>query len=584
MLAKLSVDQAIIKAKSYAKKGKVLESQKLYQSVLLAFPKNKRAQEGLTALKKTKSNFGNQNPPQEVVSQLVNLYNQGHFSAVVEQAQVLTEQYPNAFVVWNILGVSTSQIGMLDEAIKAYKQAIKLKPDYVDAFNNMGNALKAQGNLGEAIEVYKNVISLKPDYADAYINMGLILHDQGKLDQAIEANIKAISLKPDYAEAYSNMGNVQKDQGKLGQAISAYKKALTFKSNYAEAYSNMGNAFQDQGKSEEAIKSYKQAIKLKPNYAEAHQNLSLTLLQIGMIREGLDEYEWRWKTNKGLLRQRYFSQPLWDGIKSLKDKRILVWCEQGIGDTMNWSSCLSLLTSRAKHCILECQEKLVPLLTRSFPNIEVKAEDRSLDSERDDFDFHLPMGSLYKHFFEEITQNTKADAYLIPDPIRVKFWKKRLNSIGKGPYIGFSWKSSVESSYRLQHYPPISEWSPVLTIPDVTFINLQYKNFTDDLAKIQNELGVKVHNFDDLDQFGNVDEVAALTAALDMVLSTKVTPPMISAGVGTSTKIANWRQSNYNNILNNPATLSFEMVHRDTWETWDNVFNSIAEDILDNSL
>ena len=584
MLAKLSVDQAIIKAKSYAKKGKVLESQKLYQSVLLAFPKNKRAQEGLTALKKTKSNFGNQNPPQEVVSQLVNLYNQGHFSAVVEQAQVLTEQYPNAFVVWNILGVSTSQIGMLDEAIKAYKQAIKLKPDYVDAFNNMGNALKAQGNLGEAIEVYKNVISLKPDYADAYINMGLILHDQGKLDQAIEANIKAISLKPDYAEAYSNMGNVQKDQGKLGQAISAYKKALTFKSNYAEAYSNMGNAFQDQGKSEEAIKSYKQAIKLKPNYAEAHQNLSLTLLQSGRLKEGLDEYEWRWKTNKGLLRQRYFSQPLWDGIKSLKDKRILVWCEQGIGDTMNWSSCLSLLTSRAKHCILECQEKLVPLLTRSFPNIEVKAEDRSLDSERDDFDFHLPMGSLYKHFFEEITQNTKADAYLIPDPIRVKFWKKRLNSIGKGPYIGFSWKSSVESSYRLQHYPPISEWSPVLTIPDVTFINLQYKNFTDDLAKIQNELGVKVHNFDDLDQYGNVDEVAALCSALDMVVSTKVTPPFISSGVGTSTKIANWRQSSANTILTNPVTLSFEMFHRDTSETWDNVFNSIAEDILDNSL
>ena len=128
---------------------------------------------------------------------------------------------------------------------------------------------------------------------------------------------------------------------------------------------------------------------------------------------------------------------------------------------MNWSSCLPLLASQAKCCILECQEKLVPLLTRSFPNVAVKAEDRSLDSKRDDFDFHLPMGSLYKHFIEEITQNAKGDAYLVPDPNRVKFWKERLNSVGKGPYIGICWKSSIVSPSRLQYYPPISEWSPV---------------------------------------------------------------------------------------------------------------------------
>ena len=110
------------------------------------------------------------------------------------------------------------------------------------------------------------------------------------------------------------------------------------------------------------------------------------------------------------------------------EKESLIWSEQGVGDTMNWSSCLSLVASQAKHCILECQEKLVPLLERSFPNVEVRAVNNSLDLKRDDFDFHLPMGSLYKHFIHEIEQNTKIDAYLIPDPVRVNFWKKRLNS------------------------------------------------------------------------------------------------------------------------------------------------------------
>jgi hypothetical protein len=62
------------------------------------------------------------------------------------------------------------------------------------------------------------------------------------------------------------------------------------------------------------------------------------------------------------------------------------------------------LYHKADHCILECQEKLVPLLTRTFPNFEIKAEDRRQDAQRDDFDFHLPMGSLYKHFIPEISE------------------------------------------------------------------------------------------------------------------------------------------------------------------------------------
>ena len=227
-----------------------------------------------------------------------------------------------------------------------------------------------------------------------------------------------------------------------------------------------------------------------------------------------------------LSNERNFIQPMWDGSQSLKDKRILLWCEQGIGDTLNWSSCLSLLASQAKHCILECQNKLVPLLQRSFPNVEVKSEDRSLDMYRDDFDYHLPMGSLYRHFLSEITQNTKPKAYLVPDPDRVNYWRERLNSLGKGPYVGIGWKSTDMSPGRLPNYHPFLEWSPVLKIPDVTFINLQYKDFEDDLAKVKDELGVTVHNFDDLDQFNNVDDTTALCAALDMVYTNHGTVPL----------------------------------------------------------
>ena len=613
MLTKLSVDEALMKAKFHAKKGEFVEAQKLYEGILIKFSHNKRAQQGLADLNNIKQKNVTNNPPQEVIDQLINLYKQNQLEVVVKIAQALTKQYPETFMLWNILGTSAAQIDMPDQAIIALKKVISLKPDYADvyvnlavvlkqqkkldeaieacnkavllkpdntnAYYNMGNVLKDQGKLDEAVEAYNKAISLNPDHALAYNNMGNTLHEQGKLDEAIEAYNKAVLSNPNYSEAYSNMGNSLKDQGKLDEAVEAYNKAISLNPDHALAYNNMGNALKDQGKIEASIEAYNKSISLNPDYPETHKNLGLALLQTSRIKEGLEEYEWRWQTEKLLPFQRYFSKPMWDGKANLKDKTILLWCEQGIGDTMNWSSCLPCLTSRAKHVILECQKKLVPLLSRSFPNVEVKVQDRSLDTDRDDFDLHLPMGSLYKHFIDEIIENDKVDAYLVPVPARVKFWRRRLKSLGKAPYIGVCWKSSVVSAYRLQHYPPISDWSAVLKTPDVTFINLQYTDYADDIVKVKDEFGVTIHNFDDLDQYDDIDDVAALCAALDMVVSTKVTPPMISAGVGTATMVANWRQSNFNNILNNPLSKSFKMIHRDTSEPWDKVFKLIEEHI-----
>ena len=546
MSANLSVEQSLMKAKSYSKRGDLAEAQKLYETILQNFSNNIRAQQGLASLKKYKQNNIIQNPPQGSVSQLVNLYNQGQMEAVIQLAETLTAQYPSAYVVWNILGASREQIGMFEESIYAYKKSILLKPDFADAHFNMGVALKNHGNFDEALEAFNKSISLKPYFAEAYCNKGGTLYDLGKYEEATESYKRSISLKPDYAEAYFNMGLALHYQDKFQEAIQAYNKTLS----------------------------------LKPDYAEAHHNLSFTLLKSGRLKEGLNLMEWRWKNPEFLSKERSFIQPMWDGSQSLKDKRILLWSEQGIGDTLNWSSCLSLLDSQAKHCILECQNKLVPLLQRSFPNVEVKYEDRSLDMYRDDFDYHLPMGSLYRHFLSEITQNTKPKAYLVPDPDRVNYWRERLNSMGKGPYVGIAWKSTDMSPRRLPNYAPILEWSPVLKIPDVTFINLQYKDFADDLAKVKDELGVTVHNFDELDQFNNVDDTTALCAALDMLVSNHGTAPLISGAVGTPTKLANWKQSSWNTILNNPVGPLIDIYTRNTWETWDNVFRLIKEDIF----
>ena len=289
-MAKLSVDKAFLKAKSHTKKGEFEEAQKLYQTVLQAFPKNKRAQKGLAALNKPNQLTVTQGPPQDTINQLLNLYNQGELKAAVEQAQALTEQYPDAFIIWNILGGVNNGLGRVQAASEAFKKVTELNPAYADGFNNLGVVLKDQGKLEEALASFTKALAIKPDHVDAYNNMGNALQDQGKLEEAIASYNKALSLKPDYANAYNNMGNALKDQGKLEEAIASYNKALSINPDYANAYNNMGNALKEQGKLDEAITSYEKALSLKPDHAEAYNNMGLALQDQGKLDEAIASF------------------------------------------------------------------------------------------------------------------------------------------------------------------------------------------------------------------------------------------------------------------------------------------------------
>jgi tetratricopeptide (TPR) repeat protein len=241
-LAKLSVEQALAKAKSHIKRGEVAEAQTLYATILQAFPNNKKAQHGLAALGRGQRSVTEKVPPQLVIDQLINLYNRGKLDVVIENAQNLTAQYPDSAALWNLMGASAAQIGQLGQAVLAFKRVLAIKPDSAEAYNNMGNALKEQDELEEAIKSYINALAIKPDYAEAYNNMGVVLQEQGKLEEALNFYIRSLAIKPDYAEAYNNMGNALKEQGKLEESLDSYVTALAIKPDYAEAYNNMGVA------------------------------------------------------------------------------------------------------------------------------------------------------------------------------------------------------------------------------------------------------------------------------------------------------------------------------------------------------
>lgn len=172
------------------------------------------------------------------VKGLIELYNQRKFQKVLENVTLLLNEFPNSAILYNIYATTNKSLGKLDIAVRAYKNALLLKPDYLDVYNNMGNALKEQGKLNDAIAAYNNAIKINPDYADAYNNLGTTLLDKGNLKEAIKAYKKSIDLNPNFPMTYNNMGFALQKQGKPEKAILAYKEALRIKPDYAEAYAN----------------------------------------------------------------------------------------------------------------------------------------------------------------------------------------------------------------------------------------------------------------------------------------------------------------------------------------------------------
>ena len=263
--------------------------------------------------------------PKEVVNALVTLYHQGKYDDVLSRSSQLIKEYPQTFVLHNIigaisfekghkeiaiehfrkviklrphhphaynnLGATLIDIGEYQEAKSNLKKAIELQPDYAEAYNNLGNAYKEMEEYNEAILVYEKAIELNPQYYEAYNNLGAVLGKNEQYDEAIEAYNKTILLKPDFAEAYNNMGIALKEQGKLEEAIEKYKKALSLKPDHAESYINIGVVLQGQGKFQEAIEAYNKALLLKPDFAEAYNNIGNVFKDQGKLGDAIKSYK-----------------------------------------------------------------------------------------------------------------------------------------------------------------------------------------------------------------------------------------------------------------------------------------------------
>jgi protein O-GlcNAc transferase len=293
----LTSEQRLSQAKQALKKGNVsVAEQQLYKAILQDHPHHSVANKGLRKLQEGLPRdqpmpHDTANPAKDQIQALIDLYYTGQMIKVEQACQTLLQTYPQALPAINLLGAALQAQGKSQEALASYDQAIKLKPNYAEAYSNRGVVLKELGQLAEAIASYDQAIKLKPDDVGAYYNRGNALKGLGQLAEAIASYDQALKLKPDYAEAYSNRGNALKELGQLAEAMGSYDQALKLKPDLAEAYSSRGDALQELGLLAEAMASYDQALKLKPDVAEAYSNRGTVLQELGQLAEAMASYD-----------------------------------------------------------------------------------------------------------------------------------------------------------------------------------------------------------------------------------------------------------------------------------------------------
>ena len=215
---------------------------------------------------------------------------QGHLDVAIESYRKVLALKPDHVNALNNLGNAFQAQGNFTMAVENYRKALGFMPNYPVAHYNLGNALQAQGMLDEAIRSYQAAVSLKPDYVDAHINLGGAFLAQGKLLAAIDSYHKVLSLKPDFAEIHSNLGNVFMEHGDWDAAAQSYHKATSLKPDYVGAHYNLAGALQAQGKLDEAVESLRKALALSPDYADAHNNLGSLLRELGQPEAAAESF------------------------------------------------------------------------------------------------------------------------------------------------------------------------------------------------------------------------------------------------------------------------------------------------------
>ncbi|WP_049976006.1 tetratricopeptide repeat protein [Azospirillum sp. B506] len=420
-------------------------------------------------------------------------------------------------------------------AASSFRAALVLQPDSAAALTNLGNALDALGQGEAALRLHRLAITTDPDLAEAQDNLGVAFARLGRWNEAERAHIQALRRAPALEAAWLNLSVALRRLGRLEAAERAGRCALMLAPAMADGMANRGRLLRELGDEPAAGLWCGRALTVEPGHAAAAFNGGVLALATGRLGQGWDGYERRFDTRDMQAASRRPGVPLWDG-GSLAGRRLLVWREQGIGDELMFAQRLPELIAAVSHAgghvVLESDPRFVPLFARSFPQATVRPAPSLADEPSPDIDRHVPIGSLPRRLGASLSAFATVEPVLRADPAAVEVWRRRLAGLGEGLRVGIAWRSSQLDPDRMPDYTRIEDWRPMLTLPGLIPINLQYGDCAAELAAARDAFGRAPQVFADLDLRNDLDGTAALMAALDLVVAPAISTGELAAALG----------------------------------------------------
>lgn len=508
-------------------------------------------------------------------------YQQGRLDIAGQILQDLLKSRPRNFDALHLLGIVLLKRGQYDQALVHLQKGLKCNLSSPDIHNTLGEVYRLSNRLDQAAHHYRLALKLRPEYPEALLGLAHVLDSQGDQDEARIFIERALKINPDFVEGLCKLGYLLVKQGKLPDALNVYDKVLALNARLPGPQRDRALVLKSLGRYQEAEDAFRRVLMETPNNAEMHYYLSQTLLAQGKLQEGWKEYEWRWVWHDFPSRKRPFPQPEWTG-DDIKERTILVYGEQGIGDEVTFANILPDVVALAGNCIIECEPRLAALFSRSFPEARVVAKSDPPDPRTLEADVQSSINGLARWLRPNARSFPCSKGYLKADPGRTEFWQARLAQPGRGVNIGISWRSMLRNAHRNIHYMEIQQLADVLRVPGVNWVNLQYDECSEELDRVKRLYGIEIRQFDDINLMNDLDDVAALMSALDLVIAPNTSVSLLAGALGVPVWQFNVKNVNWHPLGTDrwPWFPGMKVYYREWNENWDSVVNLMAKELV----
>lgn len=457
---------------------------------------------------------------------------QGNFDIGIEYLEKSLKANPKQPQIICNLANGYLDSGRASKSLEYYNLAINLNPSSFEFFYNRGRAKRILKDYDGAIEDYKTAINLNENYFIAIFNLGFLFNEIKKFELALEQYQKAMILNTSNHQTYYNRGIVYENIKKYHEALCDFNKAIELNPRFKEAYISRGNIKFAQQDLEGALEDYSKSIKLDINSYEAIFNSSIIYLIKNNFQEGWKLYETRWQTQKHS-RQLLTSKPLLADFNS-NGRKIFIWAEQGLGDQIMYSSLLIDALKTDNYFCVSLDPRLLSFFKRSFSwakNIEFISSEDTIDESH--YDFHLPLGSLGSFFRKNIKDfKNHPISYLRANKDLALGLKHQFTHEKK--ICGISWLSKnldigPEKSLSL------IQLLPILSLENITFVDLQYGDTSDEKLKLLEEYGIEIKTISEIDNLNDIDGLASLIEACDFVITISNVTAHIAGAINKKT-------------------------------------------------